>query len=266
MGGVTDAIFGGSEQESKPVQTDKMTDEQLDLLKKLSEQISGQVGEGVEPYPGHTVADMSDLEKSMQQYGQQYGENVLPTMQKQGMGLLEGQEWEPGRVEDMWQKSVFDPARQQFETEIMPAMMEKYAGAGSLDSSALNRAMAKSATDLQTQTQSQLSDLMFKSWQDYQDRNLQRQQLGRSLLGQTLQSTQRLQQMGQVPREAEQARLQEQASKWMFGQPYQNPWLRMLKSGPLSVYPYGTGQESKGSSSGGIGGVLQGAGTMMLGM
>ncbi len=266
MGGISDAIFGGSESESKPTQTSRMTQEQEDLLKTLASQIEGQVGQGVESYPGTTVAGMSELEKAMQDYGQQYGQGVLPSLQEKGLGLLEGQEWEPGRMEETWQKTVFDPAMQKFESEIIPAISEKYAGSGALSSSAFDRAMARSAEDMKTQTQSQLANMMFKSWEDYQNRNLQRQQMGQSMLGQVLAGAGSLQQMGQLPRSIEQAGLQEQASQWMYEQPYQNPWLRMLKSGPLSVYPYAVGQETKSSSSQGIGGLMQGAGSMMMGM
>lgn len=243
-----------------------MTEEQMDLLKKLSETVTEQIGEGVEAYPGTTVAEMSPLEKAMQGYGQAYGEDVLPSMQRTGLNLLEGQEWQPERVEDRWQKSVFDPAMQKFESEIMPAISEKYAGSNALSSSGFNRAMAKSAEDMKTQTQSQLANMMFSSWKDYQNRNLERQRLGQSMLGQTLAGAGSLQQMGQLPRGIEQAGLQEQAQQWMYEQPYQNPWLRMLKSGPLQVYPYQIGQKSEGSSSGGIGGLMSGAGAMMMGM
>ena len=56
-----------------------------------------------------------------------------------------------GDMEAMFQKSYVDPALQALEQQITPAIQQKYVDANAGSSSALNQALAQSATDVSTQ-------------------------------------------------------------------------------------------------------------------
>ncbi|NGX36864.1 MAG: hypothetical protein K1000chlam2_00009 [Chlamydiae bacterium] len=52
--------------------------------------------------------------------------------------------------QDLFQRSVVDPAMQQYEQRVLPAIQQRYVDENAGSSSALNQALAQSATDLTT--------------------------------------------------------------------------------------------------------------------
>ena len=60
------------------------------------------------------------------------------------------QPYSPEGYQDVFQKSVVDPTMQQYQRSILPSIKEAFLGNDESGSSALNRAIAQSATDLGT--------------------------------------------------------------------------------------------------------------------
>lgn len=60
------------------------------------------------------------------------------------------QPYNPEQFQDFYQKSFIDPAQQVLERQLIPQIKENFLGLDESGSSALNRALAQSATDLST--------------------------------------------------------------------------------------------------------------------
>lgn len=60
------------------------------------------------------------------------------------------QPYNPEQFQDFYQKSFIDPAQQTLQRQIIPGLKENFLGLDESGSSALNRALAQSATDLST--------------------------------------------------------------------------------------------------------------------
>lgn len=86
----------------------------------------------------------------------------------------------PGDYQDVFQQSFVDPAMQALQTQIAPAIQQRFVDANAGSSSALNQALAQSATDLSTSLGSQFGQFMQGQ------QGLQQQALGQfmPLLGQ----------------------------------------------------------------------------------
>ena len=56
----------------------------------------------------------------------------------------------PESYQDIFQQSVVDPAMMQYQQSILPALQQRFVDANAGSSSALNQALAQSATDLTT--------------------------------------------------------------------------------------------------------------------
>jgi len=79
-------------------------------------------------------------------------------------------EFDPGYIQDWYQKSMVAPALQQWESDIVPQVKEHYIGQNAGSSQAANRAIAGSAEDLMTGLNSNLADVMFGEKQAYDTR------------------------------------------------------------------------------------------------
>ena len=62
--------------------------------------------------------------------------------------------------QDVFQQSFVDPAMQALQTQIAPAIQQRFADANAGSSSALNQALAQSATDLSTSIGSQYGQFL----------------------------------------------------------------------------------------------------------
>jgi len=81
-----------------------------------------------------------------------------------------GQAMDPAQFQQMFQKSFVDPAQQMMQRQIIPGIKESFGGE-EMGSSALNQALAQSATDLSTALGSQLMG-QYGSQQERQMRAL----------------------------------------------------------------------------------------------
>jgi len=66
----------------------------------------------------------------------------------------------PEGYEEMFQQYYVDPAMQSFNQQVMPAIQQRFADANAGSSSALNQALAQSASDLSTSLGSQFGQFM----------------------------------------------------------------------------------------------------------
>jgi len=92
-----------------------------------------------------------------------------------GLGQMT-QPQDQGQFQDMFQKSFIDPAQQAMQRQIIPGIKEQFLGMDESGSSALNQALAQSATDLSTALGSQ--------YMNQYNLGQQRQMQGYGLLGQ----------------------------------------------------------------------------------
>jgi hypothetical protein len=262
---VQDFLFG-SEKTAETKKTPRLTKSQMDLLKQLSGQVAGQVGEGVEPYPGDMAAGESELQQGLfdilnKQVGGQGG--TLEQILQSGAQMAQ-QEYDPQEARDYWQQAFVEPTRKNFFEETMPQLREQFAGQGALSSGGFNRAVADAAADMNTQLGAQLA----KAVQQGEQQNIQERQLGLSTLDQALNEVNALMQAGQQQRGIEQQGLEAQMQKWRQSQPYNNPWLQQSGTA-LGVAPYQIDTYTKGGGSGLLGGMAsgfgQGLGSQMVG-
>ncbi len=74
------------------------------------------------------------------------------------VGQAFGQFLQPQNYEDMFQKSVIDPAMQAHQQQVIPGLQQRFVDVGAGSSSALNQALSQSATDLSTSLGSKYMD------------------------------------------------------------------------------------------------------------
>lgn len=81
--------------------------------------------------------------------------DLLNPQQQNFLSQILGRSNDPGQFNDMFQKSFVDPSIQNLQRQVIPAIQESFLGLDESGSSALNRALAQSATDVATNLGSQ---------------------------------------------------------------------------------------------------------------
>ncbi len=258
MGGVKDFLFG-SEQKVKTNKTEVLTPGQMELLDELTNLLKGQLGQGVEPYPGQLVPGASEIQ-------QQLFEMLMPSggsvggLTKQGadyVSQLMQQQFNPKEAQDYWQRAYVKPAQRTWEETVVPEVMERYAGQNALDSGAARRALAKSWGDVQSQLNAELAKILWGEKQSLTQRQDIASQLGLNLLPQVMG-------IGEEQRGITQEMLQEPYQKWQMSQAWANPWLNYLGTA-LGTNPYQINTYTTGGGGGLFGSLLPTAGRMGMG-
>lgn len=98
------------------------------------------------------------------------------------MQLLQG--FDQTQLMDFYQKGLVNPTIQTFQEQILPSIQERFIDANAGSSSALNQALAKSATDLSSGLSGQLSGLLLQGQQQGAQNQLGALSQILSLLGQ----------------------------------------------------------------------------------
>jgi hypothetical protein len=236
--GIGSALFGsGSDVET--MQTERLLPSQINLLNQLSTLLGGQLGAGVEPYPGQMYAGESPLQSQLFSYLGGAPETAR-TLQQTGLQFLTDQTpYDYGAERQYWEQAFAQPTREAFYEETVPQLQEMFAGQGALSSSGFNRALAREAQRMETGLGGQLADVLYQGQQSYLNRQLQQRGLGLSALDRALAEANALMQGGTLQRQLQQLPLTEQYEKWGMSQPYANPWLPQLGVA-LGVSPYQT--------------------------
>lgn len=184
MGGVKDAVFGKSSQ-GKVDYYSPYSKDQKNLLKSLLEILSGQLGKGVDPYPGELVPGASDIQsqvfgKASDVLGgigsQDYGQNTRDVIQRILSGSPSmtattpgavgterneyGQPYDAGSDMEYWTKAFLDPAMQTWNDRVAPQVREKFIAQNIASSSGANNALSRSAGDMMTNLTGQLASIM----------------------------------------------------------------------------------------------------------
>lgn len=79
------------------------------------------------------------------------------------MSLLQG--FDPNQLMQFYEKGLVNPTLQTYNEQIVPAIQQRYVDANAGSSSALNQALAKSATDLSSGLSGQLAGLLYQGQQ-----------------------------------------------------------------------------------------------------
>jgi|GEM_PF-1579947 len=242
MGGIVDSIFGSTESPSVS-QATTQTPEQQALLKKLSELLQGQLGTGVESYPGDMTAGPSGLqtqawnEISRLMSGGKSGsstEAVNRILQGSDVG-----EFDPAAIQDWYKNALVNPAMAEWEKNVAPVVQEKFIGQNAGSSGAANRAIAGSAEDLMTNLNAQLAAALYGEKGAYDTRKFTAGQsdLNRATAVPGMESTSTIDFLktlgmgtdaGATQQALNQTDINELISKWTTEQPYNNPWLNLL--------------------------------------
>lgn len=79
------------------------------------------------------------------------------------MSLLQG--FDPNQLMQFYQKGLVNPTMQNYNEQVLPSIQERFLDANAGSSSALNQALAKSATDLSSNLSGQLAGLLYQGQQ-----------------------------------------------------------------------------------------------------
>ncbi len=258
MGGVKDFFFG-KDPKVETKRTEVLTPAQMELLDELTNLLKGQLGQGVEPYPGQLVPGASEIQQQLFDLLSPIGGAIggLTTQGADYISQLLQRQFNPEEATQYWQQAFVNPAMHEWEQNIVPQVMEYYAGQNAVDSGAAMRALAKSGTDLQTQLNAELANLLWGEKQSLQSRQDLASQMGLNLLPATIG-------MGEEQRGITQQLMQEPYQKWQMSQPWANPWLQYLPVA-LGTTPYQVNTYTTGGGGGLLGGLMPIAGQMGMG-
>lgn len=87
------------------------------------------------------------------------------TPEQQGLFTKLMTDFDPTELTDMFQSSVADPARQQFQQKTLPGIQERFIAGGGGGSGALNRAAVGAGADLESGLSGQLAQLLAQAQQ-----------------------------------------------------------------------------------------------------
>jgi len=240
------------------------------LYKQLNEWLGPQIGQGVEAYPGQMVAGPTALQS--QAFGTAAGLDPLaqggmnafsqalnsynPNTANQYLNMpMESMQnmmgaYDPTAAQSNWEANMA-PAFDMWKDDVVPGIQEMYAGMNAADSGAMNKALAESGEDLALSQNALLSNSLYTGEQDWLNRQLSAAGMAGGLSqipGQNLStmgnvagmSTDLLSQMlniGSTERGIEGEQLMEPYNKWMYSQPYNNPYLQNFLGTALSQPP-----------------------------
>ncbi len=230
-----------------------------ELYKQLNDWIGPQIGQGVQPYSGQIApgptnlqqqaystaggidpvaqGGLSAFQQALGSYKPETSGNFLD-MAQDPLQMALGQ-YDPTSATKAWQENL-KPAAELWKSDVVPFIQEKYAGQNAADSGAMNRALARSGQTFASNQSAQLANAIYGGEQAHLGR--QTQNIG--MAGQLSQVPgQNLAQMGQVggmgtdllsqmlniggsQRGIQGEQSAEEANKWAYSQPYNNPYLQ----------------------------------------
>lgn len=265
-----------------------------EMFKQFTDWLKPSIG-AVTPYPGQMVPGPSGLQQAgfdvaqgltpIASGGQQYFGGMLgqadPSAPGRAMGMAETglqdvmQSFDPSTVTEGLQPGK-ELALDTYFRDIIPALKEQYvAGAGTADTGALDRAMAREGGRLSLGLGAQAYPYLYGGQQAQLGRQQQGvgqamnlAQLPGSVLGQAGQvggmGTDLLSQalnIGGVQRGIAGEQMGEEAGKWQFQQPWASPWTDVLSrlQGAAPQYDY----YSQGQAPGMFSQMMPGLGAFM---
>jgi len=257
-----DKIFGDQDSNNKVQQLPTLTPEQGELLKKLSSLLGGQVGQGVAPYPGQTVAganaNQTDVFGSAGALGPLAnkalgaGSTIMDYFDPAMMSRVGGQaetalgdilkKFDPTAANEAFTAGVQAPTIKAWERDVLPKIMERFAGANAGNSGAINRTISRSGADLMQNLGASRATNLFNQQNASENRRVQGLGMAPSIAGLSQQTIGAAGQatslgasalgtqlgIGGTQRGIEQEGLNALLAKYEKGQAYNNPWLKFL--------------------------------------
>jgi len=279
---ISDTLFGsGDETKVEPHST--MTPEQNQLMSELIGYVKPEIGQTGRVYDGQRVADPTALQtQSFQSAGDflSNSQNILDQIMAKNITAQGPQsyDFDQGQVEDYFNTSIADPARQRFEDDVMPALIEQFNAIDATDSGAARRAIAGARGDFELGLTSQMSDLIeaernkvrdlnFTSGEAYANRDLSAQvyDINRLINGGSVMSPalETALNAGGQEFNINQANIDAEMQKFMEADPANNTALKFLQlilQQPQFKNIAYTNQGSGGMLGGILGGASQGIG------
>jgi len=93
---------------------------------------------------------------------------LTPEQEQAFSGLLK--DFDPSMLTNMFQTSVADPARQQFQEQTLPGIQERFIAGGGSRSGAVNRAGVQAGSNLESSLSGQLATLLAQGQESSDDR------------------------------------------------------------------------------------------------
>jgi len=186
MGGVGDFLLGDSEDAKQTGNAQTLTKGQRELLDQLSGMLGEQLGEGVQGYQGTTTTGPTGIQqdvfaKMQSLLGNNPTQNQTSlkaiqklmagtdpnSIQQQEVAGYDVGEFDPAAVQEWYQNALVNPAMQNWEKNVAPAVQEKFIANNAGSSGAANRAIAGSAEDMMTGLNSQLANALYGEKQGF---------------------------------------------------------------------------------------------------
>lgn len=221
----------------------------------------------VDVYGGQRVAGASPLQSMAYNWGSQ-----LPgqTQALQGLGTsLVGQVAQPFDVNAAL-SPVTNAASLFWSRDVVPSVMERFAGMGAADSGGAMNALARSGQEYGTSLAGQLAPLALNAALQGRGQQLQAGSLLPSIAGMSASPLSMLAGLGSTQFGQSQAQLDAAMQAWLEGQGYSNPWLQMaggFLGGTMSPIQQagGLGYSMLAGAAGGLGESLGSGASSMLG-
>jgi len=258
---------GGDDGPSGPVQTDRLTPEQKQLLEDLNVLLTGQLGQGLAPFEGEISPGIDPLQQTAfdqlaaidpNSYKQHDVDRALSQTVKGTPAFTETAE-SRAQTAQFFLDSFERPAQAQFDVDI-DALAHRFGMSGSSLSGSFGKALGQETTNFRTN----LSGIKANLLRGDRDAAIQSKEnaFGRRLAGvqasgaEELRLPQALFTGGAARRGIEAEQNQDDLFNFMFSQPAFNPWLGYLGVAlgvPAYQFSGGTQSGSAGGAGGGLG-------------
>ena len=228
-----------------PERVDIMTDQQKSVLNKMLGQVSGAIGQGIDPYGGQITPDATANQlAAFQGAGNLFGDPRVDSSAAINQ-LMSGDpafQVDPAQREAFYQDALVAPARAQFQDTLQ--QVESRYGAGFGEPGAMRGMANRAVSDFETNLMGKKAELIYAD--EMARRGAAEAGMGRmgqgAALAPTYDANQRanlglMSTLGGEERAISGQQMGEEFNKWQMEQPYNNPWLGHFGS-VMSAQPF----------------------------
>lgn len=205
-----------------------MTPYQYGIYEDLADLYQGQIGEGVASYGGDIIPGATGL------HGGVYDSALASMMGGEGtstdalgrmLSMEPAYEVDPAARERYYDEAFMAPAMQDFQQQILPAIMEQYNAQGMNRSGFAEGALATAGGNLATDLAGIRADLLYRDEEARRDAASAAYDRALPALGALAGERESLLGVADTTRGIEGEQMAEEYGKWLYEQPYNNPWL-----------------------------------------
>ena len=190
---------------------------------------TNQVGTGVAPYSGQLTPGAQPLQSGEWSMENQMLQGNAPGQaQATAVDTSLAKPWDPTEATQEWTKAIQDPAMQNWNQNLLPSILEKYAGADAAGGGNAAKTVTDQAMQLQTGLESNLASTLLSDKSTSNSQALGASQDIYSHLQQILSGA-----SGGGSEQYNVGQAQDTAlqKNWETAQPYNNPWLSLGTGG-----------------------------------